>query len=82
MSTRPYRPISCSFYDELEALATLRKTVLIRYYRSPEYIDEIVGRIIDFQIRDKVEYLLLASGQNIRLDDLIEVDGKALNGYC
>lgn len=82
MSKQPYRPISCAFYDELEALATLRKPALIRYYRTPEYIDEIIGEIVDFQIRNKAEYLLLASGQSIRLDELIEVDGKRLEGYC
>jgi len=82
MPERSYRPISCAFYDELEALATLRKTVVVRYYRSPEYIDEITGQIVDFKIHNKIEYLIVASGQSIRLDDLIAVDGKALSGYC
>lgn len=82
MAKSKYTPISCSFYDELEALATLRKTCTIRYKDEQDEIQNQQAIIKDFFIRDKVEYMLLNNGDVIRLDYLIEVDGKVLNKYC
>ena len=77
-----YTPISCSFYDELEALATLRKSCLIQYRDAQGELQHQNAIIKDFFIRDKVEYMLLDNGDTIRLDYLVEVDGKVLNKYC
>jgi Rho-binding antiterminator len=79
---KPYQPISCTFYDELEALATLRKSCLIKYRNDAGTETQTQALIKDFFIKDKVEYLKLDNGQHIRLDYLIEVDGKALKNYC
>jgi len=76
-----YQPISCNFYDELEALATLRRSCLI-VYREEENIQQVQAVIKDFFIEDGAEFMLLHSGQRIRLDHLISVDGKELKGYC
>jgi Rho-binding antiterminator len=81
-STMSYQPISCNFYDELEALATLRKNCQILYRDEKEQQAVINGIIKDLYIREKAEYLLLDNGTEIRLDQLISVDGKALKGYC
>ena len=77
-----YQPISCNFYDELEALATLRKNCEIVYRNEQEELNTTSGIIKDLYIREKVEYLLLDHGMEIRLDRLNTVDGKALKGYC
>lgn len=76
-----YQPISCNFYDELEALATLRRSCLI-VYRGPENIQELQAVIKDFYIEEGAEYLKLDNGQSIRLDLLLSVDGKELKEYC
>jgi len=82
MST-PYIPINCSYYDELEAFATLRKEVTIIYRTAGDQeTAEAKGIIETFRIRDKVEYLLLRDGQEIRLDWLVTVDGKPLPLAC
>ncbi|HAA16929.1 MAG TPA: hypothetical protein DCE41_36535 [Cytophagales bacterium] len=79
----PYIPINCSYYDELEAFATLRQEVSIVYRtQGGEEQAEIRGVIQTFEIRDKVEYLKLRSGQAIRLDWLITVEGKTLPLAC
>ncbi len=78
----PYQPISCAFYDELEALATLRKRVQLVYRNELGHVAEIIGIIRNFATRNKAEFLILDSGIEIRLDRLIEVDGKPLAGYC
>ena len=40
------------------------------------------GVITDLFIRDKVEYLRLADGFELRLDALVAVDDKELRSYC
>ena len=82
MEKQIYQPISCNFYDELEALATLKKSCQISYKDINDKILTISGVISDFFIKDKIEFLQLKNGQTIRLDYLIEVDGKPLKGYC
>ncbi len=72
-------PISCSYYDELEALATLRKECEIVYTDESGKQISIKGIIKTFFIRDKVECMQLESGEEIRLDKLISVDGKRLS---
>ncbi|MEZ4994320.1 MAG: hypothetical protein R2824_28105 [Saprospiraceae bacterium] len=82
MSERSYVPISCSFYDELEALATLRQTAVIRFTDESGKQIEVQGKIKDFFIRDRAEYLLLDSGLEIRLDYITSVNGKIMGNYC
>lgn len=78
-----YRPISCSFYDELEARATLRQPCLIVYRAENGAAETSVTGVIDtLYIRDKVEYLRLVGGFELRLDWLVSVDGRQLLNYC
>lgn len=80
---QPYRPISCAFYDELEARATTRQRCDVVYQNPAEPAPTTVaGVIADLYLRDKVEFMRLASGEEIRLDWLVSVDGKLLAGYC
>lgn len=65
-----YRPIACSLHDELEALATLRHRVVIRYRRADGTSAEVTGRIADITVRGGAEYVQLAGGEEIRLDHL------------
>ena len=77
-----YIPISCTFYDELEALATLGKTSLISYRNEQGETEEAIGRIKDLYSKDKVEFMLLENGLRIRLDTLISVNKKVLPRSC
>jgi Rho-binding antiterminator len=77
-----YIPINCNYYDELEAYATLRKNVLIRYRENGTDIQEKTARIVDFQFKEKVEFMLLDDDTAIRLDWLISVDGKVVPLAC
>jgi len=77
-----YQPISCAFHDELEAIATLRKEVVIQFKDPQGHIQELTARIRTFQTRAGEEFMILDSGLEIRLDRLISVDGKMLSGYC
>lgn len=77
-----YHPISCSFYDELEAIATLGKSVVIVFIGDKGGSMDIQDRIKNLETRNGEEFMTTASGQEIRLDRLISVDGKFLSRYC
>ena len=82
MESSNYIPIDCNFYDELEALATLREQAHIIYRNENEEETSVTDLIRDFYIRDKAEFMLLASGQSIRLDRLIRVNDKVVPKTC
>ena len=75
-----YRPIDCSLHDQLEAAATLRRTIGISYERDGEIV-EVSDRILDIFTRDGAEFVKL-SATEVRLDDLRVVDGVPFNGGC
>lgn len=77
-----YQPINCSYYDELEALATLRKVATI-IYKNDEG-EEVVQqtRIKDLYARNKEEFMVLENGVQFRLDRLVSADGKKVDGAC
>ncbi|GAB2459240.1 hypothetical protein GCM10011375_08940 [Hymenobacter qilianensis] len=78
-----YQPISCSFYDELEARATTRQPCTLTYRPEPDMPPSTYKNIIsDLFIRNKVEYLRLQDGFELRLDALVAVDDKELRNYC
>lgn len=77
----PYHPISCEFHDRLEDLATLRKTVRIRFKDASGTDQERDVRISDVFAHDGEEFLLLSTGEHVRLDWLVEVDGARLADF-
>jgi len=77
-----YQPINCHFYDELEVLAMRQKACSILYLDEKEQQQEITDTILTFKIIDKAEYVVLKKNDPIRLDRLVQVDGKVLKGFC
>lgn len=77
-----YHPISCDYYDELEYLALRQKRIQIVFRKdngSPCTKQAIIRTL---QARQGEEFLILQDGQEIRLDQLITVDGKRRPGSC
>ncbi len=62
-----YTPIDCSLYDRYEEAATLKQVIHLSLSDDTTVSDVIV----DLFIRDRVEWLRLRSGQEIRLDKII-----------
>ncbi|CAI8827228.1 hypothetical protein [Methylocaldum szegediense] len=79
--TEPYQPINCEFHDELEALAVMRRQCTITYQDDSGEPVTVEDCIEDVYARNKEEFLKLKSGSVIRLDRLIEVDGKRPKDY-
>lgn len=76
-----YIPINCSFYDYLEEAATLKQVAVINYFKNG-LSARIESRIKTLFIKDKVEFMELENGQSIRLDNLINFNGKPLPMSC
>jgi Rho-binding antiterminator len=70
-----YQPIACSLHDQLEAIATLRREVVIWYEADDGGSVEVTDRIADLYSRGGAEFLRLASGDEIRLDRIESVAG-------
>lgn len=76
-----YHPISCEFHDRLEDLATLRKSARIDFRDENGRVQRRDAVITDVFARSGEEYLTMGSGEMIRLDQLVEVDGARLADY-
>ena len=74
-SDDPYVPIACSLHDHLEAAATLGQPVSLRYLTPEGEAETRDERIVDLPTRQGAEYLKLASGLELRLDRILEVNG-------
>lgn len=77
-----YQPISCSYYDHLEALAVRGVAVQLLYVADTGTETEVHTRITDLLTRDGVEYLYTDTGAEIRLDKLLSVNGLAPDLSC
>jgi Rho-binding antiterminator len=78
----PYRPISCNFYDELELAAMRKKPVIIRFMDVAGNERSIQAVIQNLYSVSGEEFMLLDTGEKLRLDQLLSVDGKMLQNYC
>ena len=82
MDKKKYIPISCSYYDELEAWATLKTNCLIVYRDNEGMTLQTEGLIKNLFTSNKEEFMHLDYGLQLRLDQLININGKAIINYC
>lgn len=79
---KAYTPISCSFYSRLENLADLKMPVPLVYHTAEGPLSLPRAVIEDVYMKEKVEYLRLSDGTEIRLDRLVSVNGIPLRRHC
>lgn len=77
-----YKPISCDFYDELEAVALHRSNNEIVYRDAQGQELKTTGIITGLTTVNKEEFLTLDNGLVIRLDQLVSLNGIVLANYC
>ncbi len=68
-----YRPIDCGIHDQLEHVAVLRRLCRIRFQGENGGEQIALTRIVDIFARNGEEFVRLESGDEVRLDRLIEV---------
>jgi Rho-binding antiterminator len=72
-SKSTYSPINCSFHDQLLELATFKPIVKVIYTNQENERITISVSIKDiYTAKSKEEFLVLSSGQEIRLDRIIQ----------
>jgi len=76
-----YRPISCEFHDVLESLATRRRRAVVVYRTDDGTTRQTEATLADLFGRGGIEYVTLDSGEEIRLDRLVSVDGVRLADF-
>ncbi len=76
-----YQPINCEFHDLLEDLATVRKRTRITFLGAGGDRQHRDAVVTDVYAREGAEYLSMDSGEILRLDQLVEVDGARLADY-
>ena len=79
---KKYIPISCDFYDELELWALRKTNCKIVYLNGTNEHQTIEGVIENLFAKEKVEFMLLENGFQLRLDQLVSVNDKMLPNVC
>jgi Rho-binding antiterminator len=77
-----YKPIACDFYDVLEAAATRKQQVYLQYFNDLRQLCQGTNTIRTFITRDHAEYAQLASGEEVRLDNIIRLDDTPAPAYA
>lgn len=76
-----YKPISCEFHDVLESLATRHENAEVEYLNTDGETCKLNAVIRDVYARGGVEFLALSSGDTLRLDQLVSVNGVRLSDF-
>lgn len=76
-----YSPINCEFHDVLEATATRRRVAQIRYVDEQGIEQARSAKIANLFAQQGAEYLELDTGERIRLDRLLTIDGQRLADF-
>lgn len=76
-----YIPVNCEFHDHLEDFATLRKAVSISYLDEAGQSQQRTAAITDVFARTGADWVTLSTGDLIRADRLIEVNGIRLDAF-
>lgn len=69
------------FYNELEALAVIRKNCELIFIQG-EGRSAVRGRIEDVFVRNETEFVKMDSGLEIRIDKILRIDEKIITGNC
>ena len=76
-----YIPISCVYYDLIEHYAVRKETVNI-VIQEEEKLVEYHSKILDTKVKDKVEYMIIATPNiSIRMDLIVSLNGEKLSDF-
>lgn len=78
-----YKPVSCAFYDELEA-AAVKRTLCTIVYEDNGVKNSVKSLVVDFKTNRKEEFMILDNKAEIRLDKIISFNGikPTDKNYC
>ncbi|RDC61573.1 hypothetical protein [Adhaeribacter pallidiroseus] len=76
-----YAPVATFFREELVGYAERRIYISLQYFSDIREYLSTKAVIKEVYARDNVEYLALNTGEEIRLDRIIRVEGKPAPGF-
>ncbi len=76
-----YKPIEESLRGELETLIRQRKYVGLLYLTPLHELLSTTALLKDIHDREEAQYLRLSTGEEVRLDWLVSVNGHQAPGY-
>ena len=79
--TTDYRPLDRTHYGLLETAVAVRKKVLIEYFNEFRQLHTLGGLPKVLLREGDEEFLEMATGERIRLDRIIVLDGHFFPGY-
>jgi len=77
--TRKYKPISCSFVDEIEIAATQGKKGVVEYMEGG-VVNSAEMTVVNWQTENSEEFLISKEGHKIRLDNIVNFLGTPWPG--
>lgn len=78
MKDDTYKPISCSFYDRIEAAIVQKKEVELLFRDQNGQSQQETTLLLDTVVRDGKEFVKLENGSEIRMDHILSLDGTEL----
>lgn len=76
-----YKSIDPSFYEEIKVLADKRAGVRIQFYTDIHEFITSHATLKEFMVQDNEEYLVLTTGEEIRLDRIVRIGDRPAPGY-
>ena len=81
MTDDAYTPIACSFHDRLEDAAVRQRPVRL-VWTDPQGERVAETTVADVFARGGADWVRLGTGETVRADRLVSLDGHALGGAC
>jgi Rho-binding antiterminator len=79
--TETYQPIPATFRDEILEYQRRRKYLRIHYFNPIHEYISTAALIKDLFEQHGGEYIRLSTGEEVRLDWIVRLDGQAAPGY-
>lgn len=76
-----YIPIDPGFHDELETLVAKRAAARLQFYTDIREFLTLHATLKELVSRGGEEYLVLTTGEEIRLDRIVRINDKPAPGY-
>ncbi|MFD2247489.1 hypothetical protein [Pontibacter ruber] len=79
--SQTYKPIDPAFRDELQVLAAKRAAARIQFYSDIHEFLSLHATLKEMVSKEDGEYLVLTTGEEIRLDRIVRIGDKPAPGY-
>ncbi|PRY08840.1 Rho-binding antiterminator [Pontibacter ummariensis] len=79
--TQAYKPVENSFYELLQDLTSKKAYIRVQYYTDLHELINVTTVTKELIEKEGAEYLLLATGKEVRLDRLVRVGDNPAPGY-